>query len=172
MRRAARQQSQRTECRHLTAHREAVAEEVARVSDKNDETRLDFGVFIETRVLQHERARQSKDDSERHRSEEDEQEDPDTVEEGEDVDLLAMELRQGPDVRKHRRTSARVAVTGNAGVVQHSLKHYDGHCVIEDALAKDDAVQLWVDFKSVKNGELSNHGGRQERISNLNTSDF
>ena len=37
-----------------TAHGQPVAEEVARVCDKNDETGLDFGIFVQARMLEHE----------------------------------------------------------------------------------------------------------------------
>lgn len=49
-------------------------------------------------VLQHQRAPQSKANSERHRDEKGEEEDPDAVEEREDVEGFAVELGEGSAV--------------------------------------------------------------------------
>lgn len=54
-----------------------------------------IGHLTKLRVLQHQTATQSKNDSQGHRNAEGEEEDADTVEEGEDVDFLAVELREG-----------------------------------------------------------------------------
>jgi hypothetical protein len=48
-------------------------------------------------MLQHQRASQSETHPERHGDEESEEEDSDAVEEGEDVEGFAVELREGPD---------------------------------------------------------------------------
>lgn len=47
-------------------------------------------------MLEHEGTRKSKDDAESHGDEEGEEEDADSVEEREDVNLLAVELRESP----------------------------------------------------------------------------
>jgi hypothetical protein len=65
------------------------------------------------------------------------------MKEGREVDVLSVELRQRP-ARFSRRTDKMTA---------HSLVHDDTDRVVQDALAKDDRVQLGVDFVRVEDGE-------------------
>lgn len=97
-------------------------------------------------MLEHEGTRESKDDAESHGDEEGEEEDADSVEEREDVNLLAVELRESP-------TSPRQFGSTEAKRSWDSLEHDDGDGVVEDGLAKDDRVQLGVDVESVEDGE-------------------
>lgn len=108
----------------LTAHGEGVGEKVAGIGDQEDKARLDLGIptcgrrgggqfltetgknppkdntapLTEFGMLEHEAAAESEEDAEGHGAQESEEEDADAVEEGEDVDLFAVELRQGPVV--------------------------------------------------------------------------
>lgn len=119
--------------RTLTAHSQAIAEKVARVCYKDDQARLDFGVLVQARVLEHERAGQAKDDAERHRGEENEQEDAYTVEERQDVDLLAVELGECP-----AQSVSCAAATSAKGF--DALEHDDSNRVIQYAFTEDDAI--------------------------------
>lgn len=80
----------------LTAHADAVAEEVAGVRDERDDTALYVGVRREVRVLEAERACQAKGHAKRHGHEEGEEEDAHAVEERGEVDVLAVELGERP----------------------------------------------------------------------------
>jgi hypothetical protein len=91
--------------RYDTAHAETVGEEVGRIRNERNDTALNLGVRRKMRVLEGERARQTKSDTQQHGPEEREQEDADTVEQTRDVNILAVEVGQGPK---------RSAMTGEA----------------------------------------------------------
>lgn len=98
-------------------------------------------------MLQHEGTRESKDDAESHGDEEGEKEDAHSVEEGQDVNLLAVELRESPTSPPRQSK-----VDGNRTILGDSLEHDDGDGVVEDRLAKDDRVQLGIDVEGVEDG--------------------
>lgn len=56
------------------------------------------------------------------------------------VSAVVPQRRKGPDLRRKWES-------------YYSLVHDDRHGVVEDRLAKDDRVQLWVDLVRVEDGE-------------------
>lgn len=94
----------------------------------------------ERRVLEHEGAGKAEQDTTGHGDAEGQKEDADTMKEGKD---------------------------GNVGCsvkVSERLKHDNGDGVVQERLAKNDAVELGVDLECVENGENGDRiGSRQGR---------
>lgn len=104
----------------LTTHGQTIGEKVACVGDQNDQAAFDLRVLVEARVFEHQRAGQAKDHSESHRGEENEEEDTDAVEEGQDVDLLAMELGECPGIGPNKQSKPKAAAHSVARAHTHS----------------------------------------------------
>lgn len=100
-------------------------------------------------MLEHQTAAQSENHSQRHRDAEGEQEDADSVEEGENVNLFAVELRKGSGKMRCRSASSPPFPADS----EHSLEHDDSDRIVQDALSKDDRVELRIDVQRVEDGE-------------------
>lgn len=121
------------------AHAKTVGEKVRGVGDERDDAGLDLGVSRKVRVLETQRADEAERNAEEHRHHKREQEDASAVEQTRQVNVLAVELRQ-------------------------RLVHDDRDRIVEDALAKDDRVELGVDLGRVEDGQDGDGvGGRQRR---------
>lgn len=46
---------------------------------------------------------------------------------------------------------------------EHSLEHDDSYGIVEDTLAKDNRVELWIDVQGVEDGEDGDGVGSGER---------
>jgi hypothetical protein len=102
------------------------------------------------------------------------------VEEGEDVDLLAVELRESPmrrnvvgreqvagggegrEMRKERAGRSDVKEVNQPQLPfapqslpesEHSLEHDDSDGIVEDTLSKNDRVELWIHVQSIEDSE-------------------
>ena len=105
-------------------------------------------------MLQPKGAAQAKGHTEQHGDEEGKEKDADSVEEGRNVDVFAVETGEGPAVDQHyqikENPGARTAIDGD------SLVHDDRYRVVQYTLAKDNRVQLGVDLGLIEDGEDGN----------------
>lgn len=75
----------------------ALRQEVRRKCQEGDNAALDAREKVKLRVLKDERRRETEHDTERHRDGELEEEDGNTMEEGRNEDVFAVELGECPD---------------------------------------------------------------------------
>ena len=115
--------------RKRTRHVAAVGKEVRRIGDQQDKGTLDAGEAAHVGVLEQQGGADADRDADQQADGEDQEEDADALEQAADGGLAgAMELLGG-------------------------LEHDDGDGVVEDALAKDDGVELGIDLVGVEDGQ-------------------
>ena len=95
-------------------------------------------------MLETKRAAQSERYTENHGYEEGKQEYANSVEQRGEVDVLPVELGQGPVCQLVYRVTLRPL---------HSLVHDDRDSIVQDALSENDRVQFRVDLVGVEDGK-------------------
>lgn len=147
--------------RNDTAHVHAGAHEVAGKGDEGDDARLDSREEVEMRVLEDQRRSQSESYSESHRDGELKQEDGDSVEEGRDENVVAVEVGESPIGGTNTSESAFIARNEGKGE-RHLLVQNNTDSIVDEALAEDDRVELWIDLVRVEDGQDRNGVGRRQ----------
>lgn len=120
---------------------QALREEVRRISDQDNETALNLREAPDIRKLQQQSRSHTDDNANQQTAKEDDQEDADTLEETQDAVATSIALV----------------------VLLRRLEDDNGNGVVEDGFAKDDGVQLRVDFVGVENGENCDGIGSGQR---------
>jgi hypothetical protein len=116
----------------LTAHMNGIGEEIRCVCDQNDQATLNLGVAPDVCKLQQQARSQTEDDTNHQAAKEHQQEDADRFEQAQDCQFSC-------------RFSCFVFLC--------CFEEHDSNRVVENTLAKDDGVQLRVDFVGIENGE-------------------
>jgi CRISPR/Cas system-associated protein Cas10 (large subunit of type III CRISPR-Cas system) len=127
----------------LTRHVDGVGKEVCEVCDQHDKTCLCFRITSHICKLERQRSHDAYHDTNKETPEEDAKEN-------------AKRLKQAHDAK----------VLSTIFVFLRRLEENNGDCIVEDGLAKDERVELWLDFVGIEDGENSDRVGGRERCAN------
>jgi hypothetical protein len=116
----------------LTGHMDGIREEVACISDENNEAALDLWEAPDQGVLEQKTRANADNEANHQTAEEDEQKDADTLEQTQD---------------------GQMTFGGALSVFLSSLEQDNSDGVVEDGLSKDDSVELRVNLISVEDGK-------------------
>lgn len=111
---------------------DSVGQEVAGISDQEDQTALDLRIPAHMRELEHQTRRNANNQPHRQAAKEDKQEHPNTLKKTQDT----------------KRALIRAGL-----VLLRRLKQHDGDGVVQDRFAEDDGVEFGVDFVGVEDCE-------------------
>lgn len=124
---------------------DSVGKEVGGVCNQDDEAALDLGVSPDMRELQEQTCAQADQETNEQTAKEDEQKHPDTLKQAQNGEL---------------------AGGGALPVLLRGLEQHDGDRIVQDTLAEDDGVQLWVDFVGIEDCQDGDRIRGRQRGSN------
>jgi len=129
----------------LTTHMDSISKEVGSISDQDDQAALNLWLPSDVGELEQQARRQSDQKPDDERTEENEQEDSDRLEQ-----------------TQNRQLAGRCTLA----VFLRRLKQNDRNSVVQDGFAEDDGVQFGVDLVSVEDGQNCHRIRRREGRTN------
>lgn len=124
---------------------DSIGKEVGGVCNQNDEAALNLGISPDVRELQKKTCAQADQEPNEQTAKEDEQKHPDTLKQAQNGELAGR---------------------GALPILLCGLEQHDRDRIIEDTLAEDDGVKLWVDFVGVEDCQDGDRIRGRQRGSN------